>query len=373
MVADTSGQPDLVVRLTGRIGEDELMSPRVGVVRGNVTGRFKTDRVVPGSVNATERDVLEALDAGGASGPEIADELGVSRTAVWKAIESLRTAGFKIDAGEDGYVLREIAEYGAAAVEHRLDPEFAVEHHDAISSTNARARERARSGEFGRASASGVVVLADEQTGGRGRLDRKWVSPPGGVWMSVLLRPDLPPARTPLLTLAAAVATARALDGVVSDTGGSSIGLKWPNDVLVVDDGGTERKLAGILTEMEGETDEVSWLVVGIGLNANVDGADLPEGATSLRELVGDVDRGRFVADLLGEFDALRATADEILPAWRRRTLTLYRRVRVETGGRTLVGTATGIESPGVLLVDSESDIVRIHAGDCEHLRAVGE
>jgi BirA family biotin operon repressor/biotin-[acetyl-CoA-carboxylase] ligase len=321
-------------------------------------------------MNDTQRAVLDAIEEVPASGPEIAEELGVTRAAVWKAVEALRNAGFGIESSEEGYVLTGVPEYGAGAVEYRVDGALMVEHHESLPSTNARARDLARQGRFGREDASSVVVLADEQTGGRGRLDRDWVSPAGGVWLSVLIRPDLPPARAPLLTLAAAVATARAVDDVAATSGyETTIGLKWPNDVLAVDGAGRELKLAGILTEMEGETDAVSWVVVGIGVNANVDAAKLPDGATSLRKLRGDVDRGRLVATLLWEFDALQSSLDGILAAWRERSLTLARRVRVETGEDEIVGEAVGVEPPGTLLVDTGDETTRVHAGDCEHLR----
>jgi BirA family biotin operon repressor/biotin-[acetyl-CoA-carboxylase] ligase len=321
-------------------------------------------------VNETQRAVLDAVEGGPVPGPAIAEDLGVSRTAVWKAVETLRDAGFGVDSGRDGYVLTDVPEYGAGAVAYRFGRGYTVEYHESIPSTNARARDLARRDQFGGEDASGVVVLAERQTGGRGRLDRDWVSPAGGVWMSVLSRPDLPPARAPILTLAAAVATARAVDEVAATPGSeTTIGLKWPNDVLAVDGTGEERKLAGILTEMAGETDAVSWVVAGIGVNANVDATTLPEGATSLRELHGDVDRGRLVATLLREFDALRSSPDAILAAWRERSLTLGRRVRVETGEGTVVGEAVGVEPPGTLLLDTGGEIARIHAGDCDHLR----
>jgi BirA family biotin operon repressor/biotin-[acetyl-CoA-carboxylase] ligase len=320
-------------------------------------------------VNETQRAVLDAVESGPVPGPAIAEELDVSRTAVWKAVETLRDAGFVIDSGRDGYALTDVPEYGAGAVEYRSDWGYTVEYHESIPSTNARARDLARRDQFGGEDASGVVVLAERQTGGRGRLDRDWVSPPGGVWMSVLLRPDLPPARAPILTLAAAVATARAIEVTATPGSETTIGLKWPNDVLAVDGTGGERKLAGILTEMAGETDAVSWIVAGTGVNANVDATTLPEGATSLRELHGDVNRGRLVATLLREFDALRSSPDAILTAWRERSLTLERRVRVETGEGTVVGEAVGVEQPGTLLLDTGGEIVRIHAGDCDHLR----
>lgn len=313
----------------------------------------------------TRRAVLETLDDGPVSGPALAERLGVSRTAVWKHVDALREAGFEVEGGEDGYALASVPEFGGSAVEFGLDAPFDVEFHDSIGSTNARARELAEAG------AGDVVVLADEQTGGRGRLDRAWASPSGGVWTSLLLRPDLRPAEVPLLTLAAGVATVRAVESV-----GVDAGLKWPNDVLVPSGDGTgaERKLAGVLTEMAGETDRTDWVIVGIGLNANVDAGALPPGATSLREERGggedgDVERRRLVQRLLESFDELRTDPDVVLPAWREAALTLGRRVRVTTPDGEVVGEAVDVEAPGQLVIETENGPVRVHAGDCEHLR----
>ncbi|MBP1921159.1 BirA family biotin operon repressor/biotin-[acetyl-CoA-carboxylase] ligase [Halorubrum alkaliphilum] len=328
----------------------------------------------------TRRALLEALGSGPVSGPALADDLGVSRAAVWKAVESLREEGFAVESTSDGYVAPEDPAYCAAGIEFGLDAPYAVEYHDAVGSTNDRARTLAEEGR------SDVVVVADEQTGSRGRLDREWVAPSGGVWVSVLIRPDVAPARAPVFTLAAAVAMTDACREA-----GVDAGIKWPNDVLVRDagDAGTDgsvsgrggRKLAGILTEMEGEADRVSWLVLGIGINANIDADALPVGATSLRvERAGpgnttegtataDIDRRRFVARLLERFAELAADPDAILPAWREHAITLGRRVRVETSSGEVIGTAVDIEPPGALAVETDDGRVRVHAGDCEHLR----
>lgn len=307
----------------------------------------------------TRRRVLEALDDGPVGGPALAERLDVSRAAVWKHVEALRDAGFEIASEEDGYRLMSVPEYGGPAVEFGLDAPFEVEYHETLDSTNRRARELASGG------AEDVAVLADAQTGGRGRLDREWASPSGGVWLSLVLRPELPPARIPVYTLAAAVATARAAREI-----GVDAHIKWPNDVLVATGGG-ERKLAGILTEMEGEADRVSWVVVGIGVNANVEAGELPGTATSLREQVGDVNRRAFVQRLLSEFDALRGDPETVLAAWREHALTLGRRVRVETPSEEVVGEARDVEPPGTLVVETDDGPVRVSAGDCEHLRPV--
>jgi BirA family biotin operon repressor/biotin-[acetyl-CoA-carboxylase] ligase len=307
----------------------------------------------------TRRDVLDALATGPVSGPDLAGELGLSRAAVWKHVEALREAGFDIESDGVGYRLAGVPEFGGPAVAFGLEAPYAVEYHDTVQSTNDRARELAAEGR------EGVVVLADEQTGGRGRLDRGWASPGGGVWLSVLLRPDVPPARAPLFTLAAAVATVRAARGA-----GVDAVIKWPNDVLVA---GSERKLAGVLTEMGGEADRVDWLVVGVGVNANVDPVELPgDGATSLRATAGEVDRRAFTQRLVEEFHTLRTDPDGILPAWRENAATLGRRVRVETPGGEVSGEAVDVSFPGSLVVETTGGRVDVTAGDCEHLQPAG-
>ncbi|MEF8780452.1 MAG: biotin--[acetyl-CoA-carboxylase] ligase [Haloferacaceae archaeon] len=263
-------------------------------------------------------------------------------------------------------------ENGAASLAtagEELDAPYDVEYHDTIASTNDRARELAASG------ASDVVVLASEQTRGRGRRDRGWTGPSGGIYASILLSPDRPTADAPIVTLAAAVATVRACEAV-----GVDAAIKWPNDVIVEaeapgdgadrDRGG--RKVAGILTETQSEGDRLSWLVVGIGVNANVEPGELPAGATSLRGERGtDVDRRPVARELLEAFAELWADPDAILGAWRDRAATIGRRVRVETPDGTIAGRAVDVVHPGALLVETPAGRRTIHAGECTHLRRV--
>ena len=313
------------------------------------------------------RRVLSAVADGPVTGPALAETLDVSRAAVWKHVEALREAGFDIAGTDDGYVLESVPEFGGAAVEFGLEAPYEVEYHDTIPSTNDRARELAAEG------SENVVVLADSQSGGRGRLDRPWTSPSGSVLLSILFRPTLPPNQVPIVTLAAAVATTTA-----AREAGVPAGIKWPNDVLVPaaesereagdpESGGY--KLAGILTEMEGEADRVSWVVPGIGVNANVPLESLPDTATSLQAEVGPVDRRTFTQVLLERFHDLAGDPEAVLPAWREQATTLGQRVRVETPGGEVVGEAVDIEFPGVLVVETETGRERVTAGDCEHLR----
>jgi BirA family biotin operon repressor/biotin-[acetyl-CoA-carboxylase] ligase len=330
-------------------------------------------------VNERRRAILDALAAsdGPVAGPALADRLGISRAAVWNHVDALREAGFEIDS-DDGYSVRSVPAYGDAAVLYGLAAPYDVEYHDRIASTNDRARELAAEG------ATDTVVLADEQTGGRGRRGRGWAAPSGAVSLSLVVRPDRPPAHAPLYTLAAAVAATDACREA-----GVDARIKWPNDVVVpVSDGTTgegvgtsgspyaaaagEAKLAGILTEMEGEADRVNWLVVGVGVNANVDVDELPAGATSLRALVGNVDRRRFVQRFLERIHEVTDELETVVPAWRERTSTLGRRVRVETPTGDVIGEAAAVTEYGALVVETGDGEVTVHAGDCEHLRPVG-
>ncbi|WP_255191172.1 biotin--[acetyl-CoA-carboxylase] ligase [Natronobeatus ordinarius] len=309
-------------------------------------------------MNETRRSILEAIADGPVPGPELAESNGVSRAAVWKHVEELREAGFEVESGPRGYELVGVAEYNGPAIEYGLEAPFSIEYHESIGSTNDRARELATDGE------TDVVVLAGEQTGGRGRLEREWSSPAGGVWASVVYRPDVPPARAPLFTFAAAVATANA-----AREAGVDARIKWPNDVVVpVDDEGGYEKLAGILTEMEAETDRVEWLVVGIGVNADIDAETLPAGATSIREQAGAFDRRVFVQRLLEQFHAQR-DLEGVIDDWRDLALTLGQRVRLELPEDVLEGDAVDVTATGALVVETADGLEEISAGDCEHLR----
>jgi BirA family biotin operon repressor/biotin-[acetyl-CoA-carboxylase] ligase len=322
----------------------------------------------------TRRVLLAALADGHVSGPELADRLGVSRAAVWKHVESLRDEGFEIESTDEGYHVTDVPEYGGPAIEFGLDADYDVEFHESLESTNDRARELAAEG------ATDVVVVAREQTASRGRKGRVWAAPDGTISMSVLIRPDEPPAFAPLYTLAMAVAVCDA-----AREAGVDASIKWPNDVIVSrppekttnddspDASASEtpgyRKLCGILTEMEGEADRVSWLVIGPGVNVNLDPTSLPEGATSVSAEAGPVERRVFVQRVLERFDDLRRDLDSVLAAWRERADTLGSRVRVHTAGGVVEGEAVDVEHPGTLVVRTDDGEVRVHAGDCEHLR----
>ncbi|HYG68755.1 MAG TPA: biotin--[acetyl-CoA-carboxylase] ligase [Anaeromyxobacteraceae bacterium] len=304
------------------------------------------------------------------AGEAIADKLGLTGAEVFHHVDALRAQGYRIEAiPARGYRLAEIPDRLTALEIRPLlnthDLGQAIHAADAVGSTNDRAKALAEEG-----AAHGEVVVAEAQTAGRGRRGRAWSSPPGrNVYLSVVLRPDLPPGRAPELTLVAAVAVCDALRQA-----GVDAGIKWPNDLLA---GG--RKIAGILTELGSDADRVSWVVVGVGVNVNARAEDFPEelrgAATSvLLERGGPAPRALFTAALLTSLERwLDLHAEEgfepIRDAWRERSVTLGRDVRVRGDGRELVGRAEDIDAMGALLVRTADGLERVLVGDVEQVR----
>lgn len=305
-------------------------------------------------LNPRQRAVLAALVRGPVEPTALGDRLELPSSVVGSHIDALREHGFEIERGPDGFELTTVPAYGYG-IQAGLDAPFVVDYHPTIGSTNDRARELAERGE------TDVAVIADTQTGGKGRLDREWASPRGGIYSSLVIRPELVPSRLPVMTLVASVAGAEAAEAV-----GVEAVTKWPNDLL----GPGGRKLGGVLAESSVAGGTVEWAVVGFGLNANVDAAALPPGATSLQELAGQaIDRRAVAQRYLEAFDTWRHDPEGVLDAWRERSATLGEEVRVRTGDGEFVGRATDIDEVGALLVETESGTSRVTAGDCEHLR----
>ena len=324
----------------------------------------------PGSEELVLAFLAEAGDEF-VSGEAISDKLGLSRAAVWKHVNALRSQGYRIEAvPARGYRLLEIPDrLGELEVRPLLnthDVGQALHWYEEVGSTNDVAKELADEGAL-----HGEVVIAERQSAGRGRRGRSWSSPPRkNLYLSVVLRPDLPPARAPEVTLLAAVAVCQA----VRRAGVASAAIKWPNDVLA-----SGRKLAGVLTEMAAEVERVQWLVVGIGVNVNAAAGDFPD---ELRELATSllierghpVPRALFAAALLTALEEWldRHAAEGFAPvraAWREMSDTLGREVRVRVGSADLVGLAEDVDETGALLVRTASGLERVVAGDVEMLR----
>jgi BirA family biotin operon repressor/biotin-[acetyl-CoA-carboxylase] ligase len=202
------------------------------------------------------------------SGQTICKELGVSRTAVWKAVNQLKEEGYEFEAVQNkGY---KIAKYPdlitKSEIESQIDQAAVIKNvkfFQEVDSTNNEAKRSAENG-----AADGTLFIAESQTGGRGRRGKNWVSPAGsGIWMSLLLRPQLTPTYAPMLTLIAAVAAAEAIAQVMTDASPdvcTQVKIKWPNDIVV-----NGRKVCGILTEMSAEMDSIHFVVIGLGINVN--------------------------------------------------------------------------------------------------------
>jgi BirA family biotin operon repressor/biotin-[acetyl-CoA-carboxylase] ligase len=324
---------------------------------------------------ASEELVLSFLAEAGdefLSGEAISDKLGLSRAAVWKHVNALRAQGYRIEAvPARGYRLVGIPDrLGALELRPLLnthDVGQVVHWFDEVGSTNDVARQLADEG-----AAHGEVVVAEAQSAGRGRRGRTWSSPPGkNLYLSVVLRPELPPARAPELTLLASVALCEA-----ARRAGVAASIKWPNDLLV-----RGRKLAGILTEMAAEQDQVQWVVLGAGVNVNARAEDFPaelrDTVTSLAlERREPVPRALFAAAVLSGLEEwLDRHAEEgfepIRAAWREMSDTLGHEVRVRTGDADLTGVAEDVDATGALLVRTGSGVERVLAGDVELLRRV--
>jgi BirA family biotin operon repressor/biotin-[acetyl-CoA-carboxylase] ligase len=305
------------------------------------------------------------------SGEALSSKLGLSRTAVWKHVEALRGKGYRIEAAPArGYRLVEVPdrltqlELSPLLSTHDLGR--AIHFHETVGSTNELAFRLAHDG-----AEHGEVVVAEQQTTGKGRRGRTWVSPPGlNLYFSAILRPELPPQRAPELTLVAAVA----LTEVLREAGSEAF-IKWPNDVQI-----EGRKVAGILTELSAEPERVHFVVLGVGVNLNAQPEHFPEDlhatATSLAIARGQrVPRALFAAALWNRLEEwldlhLETGFDAVRQRWKDLSSTLGQDVLVRTDRQEFRGLAEDIDTSGALLVRTENGSVeRVLAGDVERLR----
>ena len=304
------------------------------------------------------------------SGEMLSGKLGLSRSAVWKCIESLRRQGYRIDAAPAlGYRLVQIPDrVTPLEISPLLNTEElarTIHFEDTTGSTNEVAFEMANRGAL-----QGTLVLCESQLKGRGRRGRSWASPRGlNFYGSLILRPDIPPSRAPELTLVAAVAL-----GATLIEAGVSAKIKWPNDLQV-----EGKKIAGILTEMSSESDRVHFVILGIGVNLNATPEDFP---AELRLITTSVfqDRGQivpralFIAALMQKLeDAFkRHQLDGFGPtqeAWEKLSVLRDQPVQVVVGAKPIRGVAQGIDDTGALWIKTSEGPVRILAGDVEMLR----
>jgi BirA family transcriptional regulator, biotin operon repressor / biotin---[acetyl-CoA-carboxylase] ligase len=306
------------------------------------------------------------------SGEHLSRELGVSRSAVWKHMSALRKVGYCIEAVPSrGYRLVSSPdiinpyEVRTQLKDSRIGGR--LEFFKLTASTNADAFRLAEEG-----AAEGTVVLADSQTGGKGRRGRAWSSPAGvNLYCSVVLRPSIMPHEAPQLTFLSAVAAARAIELTTKLTPE----IKWPNDLLV-----SGKKVAGLLNEMSAETDGINFVILGIGINLNMTAElfpdDLRHPATSLLMESGvRVDRSLFAATMLNELDRLYADFlahgfGPVREEWQRRCNANGRQVLVNDSGTECIGGRfIGIDSDGAMLLRSDND--KLHRITCGDVRVI--
>lgn len=320
---------------------------------------------------STLQHILRALREAGDSGihgTAISEELGISRTAVWSHIEELRGLGFGIDAEpHSGYRMTTVPDVLLGDdIQSQLDPDTLIGRDIRVfretASTNQLVDHMGLSGEK-----EGLVVFAESQTQGRGRLGRKWISPQNkGLWFSVLLRPPLRPPEMTQLTVIAATALSRA----IRDVTGLKPDIKWPNDILI-----NGRKVAGVLTEMSAEPDRVLHAVLGIGVDVNLEHNDFPPElhsiATSLRLESGNpVMRSTLAVRLLEALDQdykriLNHEFQTVSEEWESQCITLGKRVRIHQMDRTFEGFAESLDSEGALMIRNPAGhLERITGGD---------
>lgn len=323
------------------------------------------------NITVTHKLAKRLIESNGeaVSGQQLADEFGISRTAIWKHIKELEEKGYDIESiKKKGYRIVSIPDtLEPLAIQTGLKTKRIgqkIEYMESCSSTQIIAHQLAQEG-----TPDGTVVLTEAQTAGRGRMARKWDSAAGkGVWMSVILRPDVVPQKAPQFTLVAAVAVVRAIEEVTK----LHPKIKWPNDILL-----NGKKCTGILTELQSDADGIQALIIGIGLNINQDKEDFDPDvqniATSLKMESGEsVSRQKLVQSLLYYMEIYTQMYIEegfgmLKILWESYSTTIGHPVRARMTNQTLEGIAEGITDDGVLqLRTADGKLHGIYSADIE-------
>ena len=299
------------------------------------------------------------------SGQELCERFGVSRTAVWKAVNQLKEAGYEIEAVQNkGYRLCSVPDsLSEMELQSIRKTEWAgaeIFYFPTIDSTNAKAKELAEEGH-----ASGTLVVADQQVAGRGRRGRSWSSPAGvGIFMTLMLKPQINPNNASMLTLVAALAVSRAITQVT----GLPAGIKWPNDIVM-----NGKKVCGILTEMSAQFDYVNHIVIGIGINVHneVFPEEISDMATSLYlETKQHWNRAKLIEAVLEQFEHYYAIYLEtedlsgLVKEYNASLVNMHQGVRVLDPKEPFEGKAMGITPRGELIVDTWESRKLVSSGE---------
>lgn len=300
------------------------------------------------------------------SGQEMCNHLGVSRTAVWKVMNQLKEEGYQIDAvSNKGYRLIQspntVTEYEVASRLKTKEFGQSIYYTKEIDSTNSWAKILAADA----TTSHGTLVLAESQTAGRGRRGREWESPVGtGIWMSLILRPQIAPQHASMLTLVAAMALQKGIKQVT----GIDAKIKWPNDIIIND-----KKVCGILTEMSSELDYIHYVVVGIGINVNVEEfpKEITEVATSLKIATGTmVCRSELIEAILVNFEnyydrfLFNESLDGLVKEYNEMLIHKDKEVRIIHGNQEREVIARGINQWGELIIEKDGEKKTILSGE---------
>jgi len=302
------------------------------------------------------------------SGEEISAHLKLSRQALWKHIQELRDIGYDIVAVPHlGYQLVSCPDKLLSfEIKHNLGTKFVgrnVHYFDTVRSTNDAAFN------LGIEDApEGTVVLAESQSRGKGRLGRVWESPKQkGIYLSLILKPKIAPSSAPILTLLTAISISEAIKEIAE----IEVKIKWPNDLVV-----NNKKVGGILTEINAEQDRIHFIVIGCGINVNNDKGSLPQGATSLKEQKKEaVNRINLTQEVLRKIEEnyLRLAEEGtgfVIEKWQALNTTLGKRIKVALEREHLEGEAIDIDKDGGLLVRTDSGFIqKVSSGDVVHCR----
>ncbi|MCX6681602.1 MAG: biotin--[acetyl-CoA-carboxylase] ligase [Methanoregula sp.] len=316
-------------------------------------------------------EVLEQADSP-ISGEIISTKIGITRAAVWKHINELRAMGYDISSSQkEGYRLKKTSsKLLPYEVLKKLKTRFIgkkMRYLENTPSTNWVGKQICSEGEVEKI--HGLVIIAEEQTGGIGRMGRAWVSPSGGIWITIVLKPRIPIDHVFMVTMAGSVAVARAIRKEF-DLGAL---IKWPNDIFI-----GNKKVAGLLLELSAEADTIHHCLLGIGIDVNVPlnqfSPELQKEITSISaELGHEVDRATFLARILKEFENRfllieSGEYDAIVREWKSLSCTLEQRVHITTMKNSFEGDAIDIDEYGALIIRKDNGkIERVIAGDCFH------
>jgi BirA family biotin operon repressor/biotin-[acetyl-CoA-carboxylase] ligase len=316
-------------------------------------------------------EVLEQADSP-ISGEIISTKIGITRAAVWKHINELRAMGYDISSSQkEGYRLKKTSsKLLPYEVLKKLKTRFIgkkMRYLENTPSTNWVGKQICSEGEVEKI--HGLVIIAEEQTGGIGRMGRAWVSPSGGIWITIILKPRIPIDHVFMVTMAGSVAVARAIRKEF-DLGAL---IKWPNDIFI-----GNKKVAGLLLELSAEADIIHHCLLGIGIDVNVPlnqfSPELQKEITSISaELGHEVDRATFLARILKEFENRfllieSGEYDAIVREWKSLSCTLEQRVHITTMKNSFEGDAIDIDEYGALIIRKDNGkIERVIAGDCFH------